>query len=371
MKVLWLTFIPSPYRCKFFEMLGGKCELTVLFERATSNLRGNNWDDFHFEGYNGKILPGVTIGGHDRFCPSVRKYLLDKSYDRIVISNPTSPTGIYAAAVLKAHGIKYMVESDGAFPSGTSGIKAKLKSFVMADAEVCFSTAKTHDEYYMESGVKKENLRRYPFTSIGEEDIRKAQALAESFTKEDLRKKLGMKEDKIILSVGRFSYENGYGKGFDILLNISKSIGDAGIYIVGDEPTEEFAERKKTEKLDNVHFIGFKTPVELAEYYIVADLFVLLTRGDVWGLVINEAMMYGLPVVTTDKCVAGVELVEENKNGYIVSLENEANIIEKINSVLENENLCQVMKENNIELIKRYTFEKMVDAHIRVFEENK
>ena len=175
MKVLWLTFIPSPYRCRFFEMLGGKCELTVLFERATSNLRGNNWDDFHFEGYNGKILPGVTIGGHDRFCPSVRKYLLDKSYDRIVISNPTSPTGIYAAAVLKAHGIKYMVESDGAFPSGTSGIKAKLKSFVMADAEVCFSTAKTHDEYYMESGVKKENLRRYPFTSIGEEDIRKAQ----------------------------------------------------------------------------------------------------------------------------------------------------------------------------------------------------
>lgn len=369
MKVLVLSFIPSPYRCAFFEELGKKCDLTVLFERASSSIRGNVWDDFNFQGYEGKILPGVTIGGHDRFCPKVRKYLLDRSFDKIVISNPTSPTGIYAAAVLKAHGRKYMVESDGAFPSGTGGIKGKIKKFVMADAEVCFSTADTHDEYYMESGVKKENLRRYPFTSVGDKDIENAHKLLREKLKEELKAKLGMTETKIILSVGRFSYENGYGKGFDILLNVSQKLENTGIYIVGDEPTEEFTNRKTNEKLDNVHFIGFKTPAELAEYYTASDVFVLLTRGDVWGLVINEAMMYGLPVVTTDKCVAGVELINNGENGYVVSLDNQEIIAERINDILNNNSLTNVMRNNNLSLINGYTFEKMADAHMSVFEE--
>jgi glycosyltransferase involved in cell wall biosynthesis len=371
MKILWLTFIPSPYRCKFFEKLGEKYDLTVVFERANSVVRGNNWANFKFNGYKGKILPGITIGGNDKFCPGVVKYLLDKSFDKIIVSNPTSPTGIFAVLVLKVFRRKYMVESDGAFPSGSGGIRAKIKKFVMADADICFSTADTHDEYYMESGVKKENLRRYPFTSFGEDDTKKARELAEKFTKEELKKKLGMTEEKVILSVGRFTYENGYGKGFDVLLNISKSFADTtGIYIVGDEPTKEFIERKEKEKLDNVHFIGFKTPTELADYYIASDLFVLLTRGDVWGLVINESMMYGLPVITTDKCVAGVELIKSDKNGYIVSVENEEDIIEKINCILKDRELSENMTRNNIETIRNYTFEKMVEAHIRVFEEN-
>lgn len=367
MKVLWLTFIPSPYRCKFFEMLGKKCELTVLFERATSNLRGNNWDDFHFEGYNGKILPGVTIGGHDRFCPSVRKYLLDKSYDRIVISNPTSPTGIYAAAVLKAHGIKYIVESDGAFPSGTGGIKAQLKRFVMADAEVCFSTAKTHDEYYMESGVKKENLRRYPFTSVGDEDIRRAQALAESFTKEDLRKKLGMKEEKIILSVGQFIYR----KGYDILFEAAKGFEDnTGVYIVGGEPTDEYLQIVEENRLKNIHFEGFKKPDELALYFEAADVFVLPTREDIWGLVVNEAMVHSLPVVTTDRCVAGLEMVEDGKNGWIVAVGDAKQLEKCTKDILGAGAGYDCMKRAALIKACEYTFEKMVDAHIKVFEEN-
>ena len=76
--------------------------------------------------------------------------------------------------------------------------------------------------------------------------------------------------------------------------------------IVGDEPTQEFIEMKNNMKLDNIVFVGFKTKKELKDYYIAADVFCLQTRGDVWGLVVNEAMAYGLPIITTDKCVAGM-----------------------------------------------------------------
>lgn len=109
--------------------------------------------------------------------------------------------------------------------------------------------------------------------------------------------------------------------------------------IVGDEPTQEFIGMNNNMKLDNVVFVGFKTKKELKDYYIAADVFCLQTRGDVWGLVVNEAMAYGLPVITTDKCVAGIELIEDDKNGYVIPVEDYELLAEKIMKIGGNKQL--------------------------------
>lgn len=369
MKVLWLTFIPSPYRLRFFEELGKKCELTVLFERENSKNRKSHWNNFDFIGYKGIILKGITIGGFDKFCPNVQAFL-NSSYDVIVISNPTSPTGIFAAAILQGKRIPYIVESDGAFPTNKKGIKLAIKRFVMSHANLCLSTAKLHDEYYIECGVKREKIRRYPFTSIGDEDIENAKKITEK-DKAYYKNRIGITEKSMILSVGRFSYDKGYGKGFDILIQIADQIRhqDVGIYIVGDEPTEEFKKIKEVNKLDKIHYIGFKDKIELAEYYAAADIFILLTRGDVWGLVINEAMMFGLPIISSDKCIAGLEMINDAENGFIVSLNNNAEIIEKINELLFNQDIYDRIAKNNIRKAAEYTFERMVEIHINLLGE--
>lgn len=369
MRVLWLTFIPSPYRLRFFEELAQKCDLTVLFERRSSKNRKGNWDYYSFNGYKGIILRGITVGGFDKLCPEVTKYLRS-SYDIIVISNPTSPTGILAAAILSIKGIQYLVESDGAFPTNRKGIKLLLKRFVMSNAKYCLSTAKLHDEYYIQCGVKPENIRRYPFTSIGNDDLIDAEILG-SVDKQFYKNRLGIKEKNAVLSVGRFSYNMGYGKGFDILLNIAELLNaeDIGIYIVGDEPTADFLKQKRDRNLDNVHFIGFKRKEELAEYYAAANVFVLLSRGDVWGLVINEAMMYGLPIIASNKCIAGLEMVENGINGYICSLENTKSISDAILKLIRDQELINKITRNNISKAKDYTYEKMAIVHVDIFRE--
>ena len=413
MRVLWLTFIPSPYRLRFFEELGKQCDLTVLFERESSKNRKSHWDNFSFNGYKGIILKGVTVGGFDKFCPGVSRYL-NRKYDIIVISDPTSPTGIYAAAILQKKKIPYIVESDGAFPTHGKGIKMALKKFVMSNAALCLSTAKLHDEYYIECGVKPENIRRYPFTSIGKDDILKVKELtaldkqyfedeslqdkmckaniskAEEYTvgnkiencisllseqreinhreliREAARARLNIKETKMVLSIGQFIPR----KGFDILLKAAQNVQtDVGFYIIGGTPDEEYLALAEKADAKRIHFLEFMDKAGLEDYFRAADLFVLLTKEDVWGLVINEAMAYGLPVITTDKCIAGLEMVQDDINGYIVSTDDVKNLTSKIVNLINDKTLCTKMCENNILKIEEYTFENMAAKHITLFNE--
>ena len=115
--------------------------------------------------------------------------------------------------------------------------------------------------------------------------------------------------------------------------------------------------------LDNVEFVGFKTKNELKEYYQASDIFCSQTRGDVWGLVINEAMAMGLPVITTDKCVAGLELVHSGQNGFIVSVEDYKSLSHCIKKIGDNEELINRMSEKSRNIIKTYTVENMAYVH--------
>ena len=71
--------------------------------------------------------------------------------------------------------------------------------------------------------------------------------------------------------------------------------------------------------------MSFMTKKELADWYQAADLFVMPTREDVWGLVVNEAMAYGLPVISSDMCGAASEMVKNGYNGYIFENEIQSN----------------------------------------------
>lgn len=84
------------------------------------------------------------------------------------------------------------------------------------------------------------------------------------------------------------------------------------------------------------------------------------------GLVVNEAMANGLPVITTDKCVAGLELIRDGENGYIVPVENVDILAGKITVLLQNDSLRKIMAQKSLEYIKRYTIENMAVAHLKI-----
>ena len=76
-------------------------------------------------------------------------------------------------------------------------------------------------------------------------------------------------------------------------------------------------------------------------------------------------MAYGLPVITTDKCVAGIEMVEEGINGFIVKAESEEELRNAIEKLLTMD--LQKAGKYAIETAKQYTIERMAEIHIKVF----
>jgi glycosyltransferase involved in cell wall biosynthesis len=116
--------------------------------------------------------------------------------------------------------------------------------------------------------------------------------------------------------------------------------------------------------LQNVILIGFKDKTTLFNYYKAADVFIHPTTTDVWGLVINEAMACGLPVITTDMCIAGLELIKNYENGFISKVNDFTSIPVYLNEIVENPELNFKMSNNNLNKIKWYTFETMAKVHI-------
>jgi len=67
-----------------------------------------------------------------------------------------------------------------------------------------------------------------------------------------------------------------------------------------------------------IHFVGFKNQTEISKYYAMSDIFVLPSDiGETWGLVVNEAMNFRLPVIVSDLVGCGSDLVKHGENGYI------------------------------------------------------
>lgn len=361
MKVLFFTNIPSPYRVDFFNELGKHCDLTVLYERCDADDREASW--LNREGnlnFKAVFLKGRKIGADTALCFSACKYWKDKSYDLRIVGDYASPTGMLSIAYMRLKGIPYGVEIDGGYVKEEKGYVRKIKKWFLSKCAFAFSPGKTSDLYLENYGVCADKISFYPFTSMKEEDIVKGASYFGH--KEEHKAKLGMKEEKVLLSIGQMIPR----KGFDVLLQAKKDVSpDIGLYIVGGTPPAEYLQYVEENSLQNVHFVDFKSKEELAVYYAAADLFVLPTREDIWGLVISEAMSYGLPVITTDKCVAGVELVGQ-EGGAIVGVDRPDQIAAEINRLLNEEEALACSKRNLIK-IKEYTIENMAANHLQVF----
>ena len=360
-KILFVTNIPAPYRIDFFNELGKEYDLTVLFEAKRATGIRFNWNEETIRSFKAVFLEEGDIR-EKRVNWNIFRHTV-RHYDHVVFTSYGYYTELAALLAKSLSGRPYFIELDGCVFRNTGGsFRETLKRRILSHASGVFSSGKVTDDFLLHYGVDTERIHRYPFTSLFEKDIAPEPSTEEE--KRRARKELGIREERVVFAAGQFIHR----KGYDLLIRASAGFGsDVGVYIAGAEPTKEYLDLGKGN--DRLHYPGFLSGEMLKRYMRAADLFIHPTREDMWGLVINEAMAQGLPVISTFGCIGAKELIEEGANGLLVPVDEVAPILSGVNELLEDKDRLHVMAEESIRRIRAYTIEEMVRSHMAVFGE--
>lgn len=354
MKILMFQHLPTPYLVDFLNQIGEKVELTVIFKEKRNDEREDSWLDYNFKSFKGLFLPSK---GRIAF---LNKLLKDK-YDLYWNCDYSNPYSIYLTLRFKLRKTLVLMHADGgiAIPRKFDFIISR----VMNMANYFASSGVVCDRYYDYYHVPRDRRLYYRFTSQNEYDINTNKEMIKD--RDKYRQELGFDDKVVIFSVGQMIPR----KGYDILAKACKDIrGNVEIYVAGGYPESIVQDIMKANNITNLHFIGFKNKAELAKYFCASDIFVLPTRYDIWGLVINEAMSFGLPIISTDKCAAADELINIYNNGIIVPIEDEVALANALNKLVEDKALRLTYGKRSLDGIQGYTIENMVLDYLKIFD---
>ncbi len=149
----------------------------------------------------------------------------------------------------------------------------------------------------------------------------------------------------IFLTVGRLVPVKNIGIQIEAMKEVIKKYPEIELWIIGDGSEKNNYELQiKNYKLEkNVKLFGWKN--ELDKYYEKADVFLLTSNAEGWGMAVIEAAGYGLPIIMTDVGCAG-EVIKNNESGFVIPVGDKQKLVEAIIKIIEDENLRTELGKN-------------------------
>jgi glycosyltransferase involved in cell wall biosynthesis len=170
----------------------------------------------------------------------------------------------------------------------------------------------------------------------------------------------GRADEPVFLYVGRLSTEKGLDDLFLAFCNVYRMYPKARLDLVGSGPlVEELKER--VAKLDMLHaiaFLGSKPLDEIAGLFMRSTALVLPSHSEPWGLVINEALSYGCPVVVSSACGCVPDLALDGITGYSFEVGDVGALAKAMTKITEFSSDRAEVARNCLEIISNYTPER-------------
>lgn len=357
-QVLYITNGEAPYRSIFFDKLSEKVDLTVGCEYAQSSNREKDW-------YNGQNTKHKTIyfGVHEnsqRIKTTLKlvAYVLKtyKQYDEIIFGCVNSRAEMIAYSIMRLLGKKYSLNLDGETFFSDRGFKKTLKKFFLKKASKYYIAGEKALETSCQAiGFPKNTAYKYNFSSLSKEELISNAAESKSTQRMDY-----------ILAIGRyFEY-----KGLDIVLQVAKKHPETEFRLIGmGNQTDELQKLVHQMHLNNITLIPFLESKALGEEYLRCKAFVLPSRRECWGLVINEAASYGTPIVSTYGSGAAVEFLKDDYSEFLAKPNDAESLEQALTGLIKKDS--QFLKQYSEYLINKsfeYSIEKSVDDYLAGIE---
>jgi glycosyltransferase involved in cell wall biosynthesis len=362
----------APYRFPLFRAIASQpgLDLTVWFmSRSARNRKWRaNAEDL---GFSYRMLPSIEFNyvTADLFT-YVLNYTFPWAYSRkpfdVLISagwlDFASQSGFLLSKLLRRKFILWS-ESTANEPSWRRSLASPLVKTMVGGADACISVGTRSKHYLRMLGAQEADV----FTAFSTVDVAHFRRLSHQTrpNRARLKAELGITRGRVVLYCGQFIERKGLRQLLDAFARIKREYDDVALVLVGYGPMLEDLRLAAQERgLSDVHFVGHVEVAEMPALYTVADIFVLPSLEETWGLVVNEAMACGLPVIVSDRVGSAPDLVREGSNGFVVPAGESGPLAERCLQVLKDEPLRAQFAACSTQLIEGFTPERAAEGFV-------
>jgi glycosyltransferase involved in cell wall biosynthesis len=371
-RLVIITEIISPYRIPLFNALANRTELQlhVIFLAETDPVL-REWNVYKNEiKFSFEVLRSWRkriAGTHFLLNRGVTRALGRADPTLILCGGYNYLASWQAQRWARHHNVPFLLWSESHARDMRSRLAAVelLKSEFVAQCTGFVVPGKAAFEYLRTFKISEERI----FTALNavDNDFFANNALFARQNARELRSQLNL-PTRYFLFTGRLVKEKGI---FELLSAYAKLDGSLrkqiGLVFVGNGPSrDELQNHAASDPSEMIRFVGFVQRELLPTYYALAEIMVLPTYTDPWGLVVNEAMACGLPILVSEVAGCAIDLVTENWNGKIVPARNVEALAAAMHELAKDPAHSRWMGANSSTRIQSYSPERWAEGVVQL-----
>lgn len=304
-------------------------------------------------------------------CPSIINILYKNRFDVIWIHGHNYLVNILAIVFSKIFGTKVLMRCETHLLLSRNKVKRAIRPFVLGslyklcDAFLAIGTK--NQNFYLSLGIPISKIFLTPYTTDNDRFIQSTKTQREN--KKSILNGIGIFNDyPNVLYISKLQKR----KNPDLLIKAATKIQheiNFNLIIAGSgEMLDDCVTLTKNLGVANVFFPGFVNQKTVPSFFAIADIFILLSHSEPWGLVINEAMSASLPIVASEEIGAAADLVDCD-NGFQISRVNELEeTIQALKILLKNPDLRNSMGLQSLCKIQSWNFSATESGFLRALD---
>jgi len=327
------------------------------------------WDTDLLAGYDSEFVPNVSSDpGTHHFRgldnPELCRRLAAWQPQAVLLFGYNSRSHQHALWWARWHGVPLLFRGDSHLLGRIQLPFARrlLLKLLYRQFAAFLPVGSANREYFRTLGVPNERLFFAPHavdSALFNPDDLAAQAQAAA-----LRTELGLAGKRVVLFAGKFHERKQPVELLRAFLKIATP-EDALVFVGNGPEKARLTALAAASPAACVRFLPFANQTEMPARYLLADIFVLPSRGhyETWGLAVNEAMHVGVPCLVSDLVGCQRDLVQPGETGWVFAAENQEALVATLRTALRTSaEELQRLRRNALTTIARYTYQQTSDG---------
>ena len=365
-----ITTHPIQYNAPMFKLLAerGKIEVMVFYTWGESAINKYDpgfdkmieWDVPLLKGYSFCFVKNVSANpGSNSFMgidnPTLIKEISNWKADAVLVYGWCFKSHLKAIRYFHKK-IPVIFRGDSTTLNEKKGLKKIARSlflkWVYNHVDYALYVGVHNKSYFKKQGLKEDQLVLAPHAIDNSRFAHPDDEYNEAARK--WRYELGVKEHELsILFAGKIEEV----KNPAYLVALAKKMQGLPIKIimVGNGHLEHEIKASSAD-CSNIIFLDFQNQRNMPVVYRLGDLFILPSKSETWGLGVNEAMACGKGVLVSDRCGCAADLVINDQNGYVFSIERTNDLLSKIKDLLVHKERVKIMGLASSKKVEDFSF---------------